>query len=61
MMLGDCRVDNLLPSVFSRDFRLQCDVRRHWDTRDLWGLEGRSFRPRLDHSLPNPVKKSILK
>ena len=60
-MLGDCQVDNLLPSIIFRNLRLQWDVRRYRDIGGLQDLERRPFRPRLDHSLPNPVEKSRLK
>jgi hypothetical protein len=60
-MLGDCRVDNLLPSIIFRDLRLEGDMRRYRDTGGLRGLERRPFRPRLDYSLDNRIKESNMK
>jgi hypothetical protein len=60
-MLGDCRVDNLFPSIIFRNLGLQRDMRGHKDTRGLQNLERRPFRPRFDYSLPNPIEESSLK
>jgi hypothetical protein len=57
-MLGDCWVNNLLPSVILGNFRLQRNMRGHRDTRDMLGLEGRPLWSRLDYPLSNPIEKS---
>jgi hypothetical protein len=39
-------------------------VRKHEEVQGyggLWGLERRPFRPRLDYSLPNPIKEFSMK
>jgi hypothetical protein len=36
-------------------------MRRHMDTRDILGLEGRPFWSRLNYSLPNPIEEPNLK
>jgi hypothetical protein len=60
-MVGDCWVNNLLPSIILRNFRLQRYMRGHRDTRNMLGMEGRPLWPRLDYPLSNPIEKSILK
>jgi hypothetical protein len=60
-MLGDFRVDNLLTSIIFRNLAFQRDVRGHKENEGLWDLERRSFKPRLDYSLPNPIEESSLK
>jgi hypothetical protein len=60
-MLGDCWVNNLLPSVILRNFRLQRNMRGNRDNKDIVGLEGRPLWSRLDYPLSNPIEKSSSK
>jgi hypothetical protein len=60
-MVGDCWVNNLLPSIILGNFRLQRYMGRHRDTRNILGLEGRPLWSRLNYPLPNPIEKPSLK
>jgi hypothetical protein len=60
MMVGDCRVNNLLPFVVLRNFRLQRNMRGYMDTRDMLGIERRPLQSRLDYPLSNQIEKSSL-
>jgi hypothetical protein len=60
MMVGDCWVNNLLPSIILGNFRMQRYMGRHMDTRNILGLEERPLWYRLDYPLSNPIEKSSL-
>jgi hypothetical protein len=60
-MVGDCRIDNLLPSIIFRNFWLHGYMRRHKNTRDILRLEGRPLWSRLNYPLPNPIEEPSLK
>jgi hypothetical protein len=60
-MVGDCWVNNLLPSIILGNFRLQRYMRWHTDTGNMLGLERRPLWPRLDYPFSNLIEKSNLK
>jgi hypothetical protein len=60
-MVGDCQIDNLLPSMFFKNFWLHGYMRRNMNTMDILRLEGRPLWSRLNCPFHNPIEEPNLK
>jgi hypothetical protein len=60
-MVGDCQMKNLLPSIIFGDLWLHRYMGRHMDTKNIFGMEGRSLWSRMNYPLPNPIEEPNLK